>query len=79
MDKMPPTWWRRRPGLRGITRHFTIDSVAWRVFEYLCAFDPPSDLSLIFVCDATYRRIRVFPADWATRDDSTLFALSGAH
>jgi hypothetical protein len=52
--------------------------VAWRVFEYLCAFDPPGDLSLIFANDAAFRRIRVFPADWATRDDSTLFALSGA-
>jgi len=51
--------------------------VAWRVFEYLCAFDPPGDLSLIFANDAAWRRIRVFPADWATRDDSTLFALSG--
>jgi hypothetical protein len=73
-----PAWWRRRPGPRGDTRHFTIGSVPWRVFEYLCAFAPPDEVYLIFACDASSRRIRIFPPDWATRDDLALFALSSA-
>lgn len=76
MDMNEPAWWRRRPGARGVTRFITVDSVPWRVFEFLCAFAPPGERCLIFVCDASWRRIRKFPSDWAKRDDSSLFALS---
>lgn len=76
MNSVPPAWWRRRPGIRGNTRYVTIDHVSWRVFEFLCAFDPPGTTSLIFVNDAGWRRLRIFPPDWATRDDAALFALS---
>lgn len=73
-----PTWWRRRPGCRGETRRFTVDLVLWRVFEYACALDTPGETSLIFACEAMWRRLRDFPSDWATRDDVALFALSPA-
>ena len=78
MDITEPAWWRRRPGLRGETRCITIDSVQWRVFEFLCAFSPVGDTWLVFVSDDSWRRVRGFPADWATRDDSALWALSTA-
>ena len=78
MDTVQPAWWRRRPGVRGETRYVTIDHVSWRVFEFLCAFDPPGSGSLIFVSDDGWRRLRIFPRDWATRDDAALFALSDA-
>ena len=56
----------------------TIDHVSWRVFEFLCAFDPPSAVSLVFVSDDGWRRLHMFPPDWATRSDAVLFALSSS-
>jgi hypothetical protein len=53
-----------------------VEDVAWRIFEYAEGTDHPGDVSLIFACDAAWRRIRAFPSDWAEYDDAALFALS---
>lgn len=75
---MSETWWRRRPGARGATRRITIDTVTWRVFEFLCPFDLPGQRSLIFVSDDSWRRVRKYPPGWATCDGVALFALTEA-
>jgi len=73
---MDPIWWRRAPGPRGITRHFRVGESAWRAFEYVIGVNP-GKVSLIFACQDVWRRLRPFPADWATRDDAALLELSG--
>lgn len=77
MNLIDPAREKRKPGPRGITRHLTINGVPWRVFEYVEAPDCPNKVSLMFSSDAAWRRVRIFPRDWATRDDASLFALTG--
>lgn len=73
MGFMEPIWWRRAPGRRGITRHFFVNEIPWRAFEYMIA----GKVSLIFACQDAWRRLRPFPCDWAAHDDAALLKLSG--
>lgn len=76
MSNLGPIWWRRAPGIRGITRHFLVNQVRWRVFEYAIGVGPTA-VSLIFACQTAWRRLCPFPSDWAIRDDAALSELSG--
>jgi hypothetical protein len=76
MSYSEPIWWRRAPGLRGITRYLLVDQVRWRAFEYVLD-SIPRNVSLIFACETAWRRLRTFPFDWANQDDAALLALGG--
>jgi hypothetical protein len=65
-------------GPRGEIRPLTIDSLQWKVFEYADTRDIEPSVSLMFSCDAMWRRLRAFPADWREMDDAMLTDL-GAH
>ena len=74
MSVADPLWWRRGPGIRGVTRHFVINLIKWRAFESAIGAGA-GNVSLIFASDAIWRRVRPFPSDWAERDDAALIAL----
>lgn len=78
MSVTDPLWWRRGPGIRGLTRHFVINLINWRAFE-LAIGAGFRDVSLIFASDSAWRRVRIFPSDWADRDDAVLIALCNAN
>ena len=75
MSGTVPLWWRRAPGVRGITRHFLVNHISWRAFEYGIGVSPRK-VNLIFACQTAWRQLRPFPSDWALRDDAALAALS---
>jgi hypothetical protein len=53
------------------------DGTRWQVTERPFAdYDRRRGLSLIFASDAAVRRVREYPANWATLSDDELLALS---
>ena len=53
------------------------DGSRWRVYEQaFSAYDRRRGISLIFANDAAVRRVRSFPANWATLTDDELVDLS---
>ena len=59
-------------------RHFVdADGVRWRVFEQAFSdYDRRRGNSLIFASDGAVRRVRDFPANWASLSDAELAKLS---
>jgi hypothetical protein len=72
---------RFAPGTRSSTepvRDFVDgDGIRWRVYEIAFSdYDRRRGLSLIFASDVAVRRVRNYPANWATLPDEALAALS---
>ena len=65
-------------GPRGKVRPIIIGDRPWQVFEYIDNRPRPAQVSLMFACDTSWRRLRTFPADWRNLDDDVLADL-GAH
>ena len=76
MSASEPLWWRRGPGIRGITRFLVINRVQWRAFEFAIGTGL-NNVWLMFASDRAWRRVRPFPANWAEQDDTALIRLSG--
>lgn len=53
------------------------DGIRWRVYEMpFSDYDRRRGLSLIFASDVAVRRVRSYPANWATLSDEALATLS---
>ena len=63
-------------GPRGDVRPLVIDDHPWKVFEYVDTWEQHAEVSLMFVCDTSWRRFRDFPRDWRDLDDGMLTAIS---
>jgi hypothetical protein len=59
-------------GPRGDVRPLVIDDLPWKVFEYVDNREQHAEVSLMFSCDSSWRRIRAFPPDWRDLDDAML-------
>ena len=77
MGGTEPLWWRRGPGVRGITRLFVINRVQWRAFEYAIGTGL-TNIWLMFASEGVWRRVRPFPANWAEQDDAALIGICGS-
>jgi hypothetical protein len=56
-----------------VVRQIQDNDVLWLIYEYSVG---PAASSLIFESTTAFRRVRVFPATWATLSDSELMELS---
>ena len=63
---------------RGAVRPLTINSYPWQVYESVDNGEMSSHVSLMFVSDTVWRRLRNFPANWRDLNDAMLTDL-GAH
>ncbi len=52
------------------------EGTSWQVREVPNVYDRRGGTSLIFECDAGFRRVRAFPRNWYELPDAELWALS---
>ncbi|HET9013697.1 MAG TPA: hypothetical protein VFN38_17860 [Gemmatimonadaceae bacterium] len=74
-ESAPPTHERRASAQ--VRVFVDADGTRWQVSERpFSDYDRRHGLSLIFASDAAVRRVRTYPADWASLSDDDLLALS---
>lgn len=65
-----------QPATRKV-RHLVADGLRWEVREVQAPqFDRRGGTHLLFDGEQVMRRLRVFPADWASLSDDALYALT---
>jgi hypothetical protein len=68
---------RTRSSIEPVRDFVDGDGTRWRVYEIAFSdYDRRRGLSLIFASDVAVRRVRNYPANWATLSDEALAALS---